>query len=218
MDPAWITVANKTLQPHGSVKSKLAIKIIPENVIRCPNTSKTVYYFAISQILQEQRRMWLSTKVLVLLLQFLNILLAFSFCSFSYSVIQRGYLMIFFTQIIYPSISSTAFRKAHFRNYWLERFHLLSGSLHCMNCLFSKINIPHCIYLALLALQYLYFVTEFTELHDASAMDTLEYSLVILLLCHIMNGELSFEVSCSNSMCMSIRVTQSKSQLNYSLS
>ena len=48
-----------------------------------------------------------------------------------------------------------------------------------MNCLFSKINIPHCIYLALLALQYLYFVTEFTELHDASAMDTLEYSLVI---------------------------------------
>ena len=76
MDPAWITVANKTLQPHGSVKSKLAIKIIPEHVIRCPNTSTTVCYFTISQILQEQRRMCLSTKVLVSPLQFLNILLA----------------------------------------------------------------------------------------------------------------------------------------------
>ena len=48
MDPAWITVANKTLQPHGSVKSKLAIKINPEHVIRCPNTSTTVCYFTIS--------------------------------------------------------------------------------------------------------------------------------------------------------------------------
>ena len=86
-----------------------------------------------------------------------------------------------------------------------------------MNCLFSKINIPHCIYLALLVLQYLYFVTEFTELHDASSMDTLVNSLVILVLCPIMNGELSFEVSCSDSMCMSIRVIQSKSQLFHSL-
>ena len=141
-----------------------------------------------------------------------------SFCSFSYSVKQRGHLMIFFTQIIYPSISSTAFRKDHFRNYWLERFHLFSGTLHCMNCLFSKINIPHCIYLALLVLQYLYFITEFTELHDASSMDTVERSLVILLLCPIMNGELSFEVSCSDSMCMIIRVTQSESQLFHYLS
>ena len=82
----------------------------------------------------------------------------------------------------------------------------------------SKINIPHCIYLALLVLQYLYFITEFTELHDASSMDTVERSLVILLLCPIMNGELSFEVSCSDSMCMIIRVTQSESQLFHYLS
>ena len=104
--------------------------------------------------------------------------------------------MIFFTQIIYPSISSTAFRKPHFRNYWFERFYLLSGSLQYMNCLFSKINIPHCIYLVLLALQSLYFEKEFTELHDVSAMDTVDRSLVILLLCPILYGELSFEVSC----------------------